>query len=392
MNVSNGARLRPAEAVAAGHPDKICDAIADLLVEEATRQEPRALVGVEVAVHRDRVFITGRIAGTQLTITDIEQMVRERYAHIGYGDTWGPRPESLTIVCDLDLGPLVPGEADFRAVSDDQSICTGYAVDSPETGWLPPEHWLALTIIRRLEQLRVRQPDLRLGPDAKAAVLCLEQPGQPMGLEAATVSVQQKVGGDEIATRRAVVEAVRSAMVSAQSVLEIPGDLGDRILINGAGNFECGGPMGDNGLSGKKLVVDAYGPRVPIGGGALSGKDFFKVDRVGAIASRRLATSIVRSGATREALVELLWQPGGREARIAAVTNAHGEAIDPAPWLHLVDFTLEGNGNRWTPRQFGPSGWGDRLSDVATVGHFGSGQPWEPQSWDRVIRVSTGRP
>ena len=149
--------------------------------------------------------------------------------------------------------------------------------------------------------------------------------------------------------------------------------------------------MGDNGLSGKKLVVDAYGPRVPIGGGALSGKDFFKVDRAGAIAARRLATSIVRSGATREVLVELLWQPGDREARVAAVTGAHGETIDPAPWLHLVDFTLEGNGNRW-PRQFGPSGWGDRLSDVATVGHFGSGQPWEPQDWERVVRIGAAHP
>ena len=391
MNVSNGGRLRSAEAVASGHPDKICDAIADLLVEEAAHQEPRALVGVEVAVHRDRVFITGRIAGTQLAIADIEQIVRNRYAHIGYGDSWGPHPESLTIVCDLDLGPLVPGEADFRAVSDDQSICTGYAVDSPATGWMPPEHWLALTIIKRLEQLRRTQPALRLGPDAKAAVLCLERPGQPMGLEAATVSVQQKVGADEIATRRAVIEAVRAAMASAAGVFQIPADLADRVLVNGAGNFECGGPKGDNGLSGKKLVVDAYGPRVPIGGGALSGKDFFKVDRAGAIAARRLATSIVRSGATREVLVELLWQPGDREARVAAVTGAHGEAINPAPWLHLVDFTLEGNGNRW-PRQFGPSGWGDRLSDVATVGHFGSGQPWEPQDWERVVRIGAAHP
>jgi S-adenosylmethionine synthetase len=370
-------RLRPAEAVASGHPDKICDAIADTLLEAAVRREPRALVGVEVAVHRDRVFTTGRIAGAALTIGEIEQLVRGRYASLGHGDVWAPDPARLGIVCDLDLGPLVPGEADFRDISDDQSICTGYAVDSAATGWLPPEHWLAHAVIRRLERLRQERPDLRLGPDAKAAVLCVGRPGQPMGLETATVSLQQKIGADEIATRRAVVEAVRSALSAAQSVLEIPRDLADRVLVNGAGNFECGGPMGDNGLSGKKLVVDAYGPRVPIGGGALSGKDFFKVDRAGAIAARRLATVMVRSGASREILVELLWRPGDREARVAAVTGADGEAVDPAPWLPLVDFSLHGSGTRW-PSELAALGVATPIADLATLGHFGGGQPWEP--------------
>jgi len=264
---ADGVRLRPAEAVAAGHPDKICDAIADGIVDLAVGRERRALVGVEVAVHRGVVFVTGRVAGAGLRTADVEAMVRGRYADLGHGADWPPDPASLAVVCDLDLGPLLPGEADFRDVSDDQSICTGYALESPETGWLPPEHWLALRVVRSLEALRRAAPGLRLGPDAKAAVLGAERAGSRMGLGAATVSLQQAIGADEISTRRAVVEVVRSAMAAAPSAFDVPPDLASRVLVNGAGNFECGGPMGDNGLSGKKLVVDAYGPRVPIGGG-----------------------------------------------------------------------------------------------------------------------------
>lgn len=366
-----GVRLRPAEAVAAGHPDKICDAIADAIVELAVRREPRALVGVEVGVHRGLVFVTGRVAGARLGMRDIEEVVRRRFASLGHGEAWPPHPETLGVVCDLDLGPLLPGEADFREVSDDQSICTGFAVDSPRTGWLPPEHWLARRIVRGLEALRRDDPALRLGPDGKVAVLCAEGPGRPMGLDSATVSVQQTVGADEIATRRRVVAVVRAALATAPDVFAIPADLADRVLVNGAGNFDCGGPMGDNGLSGKKLVVDAYGPRAPIGGGALSGKDFFKVDRAGAIAARRLALAVVRDGAAPEAFVELLWRPGDREARVVALTGPGGEPIDPSPYLDRVDLTLRGSGNHW-PHEL-QEGW----TTLATDGHFGGDQPWE---------------
>ena len=371
VTATRSVRLRPAEAVAAGHPDKIADAIADAIVDLAIGREPRALVGVEVAVHRASVFVTGRAAGAGLRPQDIDRIVRERYAEIGHGDAWPPAPAGLGIVCDLDLGPLVPGEADFREVSDDQSICTGYAVDSPVTGWLPPEHWLAHRIVRGLEALRRTDPQLGIGPDAKAAVLGAQRSGLPMGLEAATVSLQQAVGADEILTRRRVVEVVRSAMEAAPGAFDVPTDLASRVLVNGAGNFECGGPNGDNGLSGKKLVVDAYGPRVPIGGGALSGKDFFKVDRAGAIAARRLALALVRGGGASEATVELLWRPGDREARVAAVTGPDGQALDAAPWLPGIDLTLRGSGNGWPPLV------GGRLPSLAVEGHFGGDQPWE---------------
>lgn len=363
-------RRRSAEAVSAGHPDKICDWIADAVVDLAIQREPRALVGVEVAVHRGVVFITGRIAGAGLSESHVDRLVRNRYAALGHGSAWPPEPASIGVICDLDLGPLLDGEADFRELSDDQSITVGYAVDSPATGWLPPEQWLARRIISELDLLRHGAPALRLGPDGKAAVLCRDEPGSPLELDAVTVSVQQAVGADEIETMDRVHEAVKKALAAAPGVFAAD-DLDAKLLVNGAGNFECGGPNGDNGLSGKKLVVDAYGPRVPIGGGAMSGKDFFKVDRAGAIAARRLALAIVRGGGASEATVELLWRPGDREACLAAVTGPDGEPLDASPWLSHADLSLLGSGARW------PSLVAGELPSFAVDGHFGASQPWE---------------
>ena len=133
--------------------------------------------------------------------------------------------------------------------------------------------------------------------------------------------------------------------------------------VNGAGNFEVGGPEGDNGLSGKKLVVDAYGPRVPIGGGALSGKDFFKPDRAGAILARRLAKAVVMSGAAPECTATLAIAPGDREFRIVSLAGA-GAALDPRRWAGLIDLSLGKAGERYA----GTPG----LRELARYGHFTS--------------------
>ena len=137
------------------------------------------------------------------------------------------------------------------------------------------------------------------------------------------------VAGDEIELNRAVRQCVAEELAS--SVAAIPGlqaGVPELFHVNGAGNFEFGGPEGDNGLSGKKLVVDAYGPRVPIGGGALSGKDFFKADRAGAVLARRLAKAVVMSGAAPECSATLAITPGDRDFRIVSLVGASA-SLDP---------------------------------------------------------------
>lgn len=359
----------PAEFVLPGHPDKICDAIADALVQGATRRQRRALCGVEVAVHRRTVTVTGRIAGAGAEEIDVDAIVREVYRSAGYDACWYPAPEDLVVATDLCLGPLNEGEAEFRGVADDQSIVTGYAIDCPGTNYLPPEHWLAWRLARELELLRVVRPDLQLGPDGKVIVL-LEQ-GEGLRLASLSVSLQQRLDSDCIELHRAVLGvAQRQLEEAAKSVPGLERTLPGDVVVNGAGNFAVGGPEGDNGLSGKKLVVDAYGPRVAIGGGALSGKDFFKADRAGAIIARRLAKAVVLTGAAHECTATLAWFPGDIEARLVSLRDGQGNDLDHERWSGLVDRSLASIGERFT-------GAAD-LVDVARHGHFSCDHlPWE---------------
>jgi S-adenosylmethionine synthetase len=368
-------KLYPAEFIFPGHPDKLSDAIADALVEQAWRRDPRALVGVEVAVHRDHVYITGRVACPGATDINVTALVQEVYRTAGYDENWYPAPQQVQVVSNLCLGPLEVGESEFRELSDDQAICIGYANNLEATNNLPVEQWLVGAVAKRLYRLRVEQPELNLGPDGKALVVVEEHTddaGAPVAwwLRDFSCSLQQRIHADEIGLHRAVRQALQQVLVEASSAL--PGfsdELPDQLSVNGAGDFEVGGPEGDNGLSGKKLVVDAYGPRVPIGGGAWSGKDFFKADRAGALHARRVAKMIVRLGLASEATVTLSWHPGDRSARVVGIEGRgrYVGGLDEAASLFDLSLLMSGT-------QFNPGG----LSAVARWGHFTSAAfPWE---------------
>lgn len=371
-------RAYPAEYIFPGHPDKLCDAIADRLVEEACRREKRALVGVEVAVHRGSVFVTGRIACRDAEGIDVAAIAREVYASAGYDGQWRPAPSKLRVRTELCVGPLLEGEANFRRYADDQNIVTGYAVDLPATNYLPPEHWLAWRLSGCLGKLRTEHPELQLGPDGKVAV-DLEQDGDTCRLASLSTSLQQAADGDQVGLHRAVVQKVSGELGQVARIL--PGfspAIPQEVIVNGAGNFAVGGPEGDNGLSGKKLVVDAYGPRVPIGGGALCGKDFFKCDRAGAIIARRIAKAVVLTGTAGECTATLAFHPGDESARIVSLTAADGDLLDTAPWSGLFDLSLRGCGERYAGRV--------PLVGVACFGHFTDGtRPWEQLAFDLAM-------
>jgi S-adenosylmethionine synthetase len=355
-------RTYVSEFVLPGHPDKLCDAIADALVQEACKREKRALCGVEVAIHRASVFITGRIACKDAESIPIDRIARDVLRSAGYGKEWQPDPDNLRVEADLCLGPLDDGESDFRVVSDDQSIITGYAIDLPGTNFLPPEHWLAYRLSGALQGLRLKQPALLLGPDGKVTVI-YEQDTARSCVVSFSASLQQKVNGPAIELHRAVLSVLKDELAAIATA--IPGfdpAVPDDVHVNGAGNFGVGGPEGDNGLSGKKLVVDAYGPRVPIGGGALSGKDFYKADRAGAILARRLAKLTVMTGAMRECTATLAFLPGVRQARLVSLRNDLGEYLDCTRWSAISDRSLETIGDAYTGMH--------QLIDVARYGHF----------------------
>ena len=321
--------IRTAEFVLPGHPDKLADAIADAIVKEAMQRERRALVGVEVALHRDAVFIDGRVACMGAEQIDFAGIVTGIYGSAGYGERFTPVPEKVQVSTDLCLGPLWPGEAEFREVADDQSIVTGYACSTPGTEMLPVEHALVRRLAIRLSKLRHDLPDLLLGPDAKLIVLVRESEARDRWvLERVSVSQQHAADWNAVRSRRAIENALRDeARVFAACVpgLSLSPDL--LLQLNDAGNFVEGGPHGDNGLSGKKLVCDFYGPRVPIGGGAMSGKDLWKADRAGPLIARELAVRGVQRLGLRECTVTLVICPGDRAFRVATVVGPGGVVV-----------------------------------------------------------------
>lgn len=337
--------VRFAEYVLPGHPDRLADAIADALVDAACERDPDALVGVEVAVHRDTVFVDGRIAGSGAADLDLEAVVRCIYADVGYG-RWKPAPAEVRVFSDLCLDSLRDEEREIRGVSDDQSVVVGFACGDERTNFLPVEHYLARALAEQLDRVRRAHADV-LGPDGKVLVVLAGTSAAPE-LKAVSVSAHHAEDADDVEVAHLVRGAVETWVENAARTFPSFGgtDLGPDVLrINGAGAFAVGGPNGDNGLSGKKLAVDFYGPAVPIGGGALCGKDPHKVDRCGALRTRQLAKHLVASGLCSDALVRFAYVPG-RNAPAHVTIETDGRVLQPRlarRWLSGYDLTVSGS-------------------------------------------------
>lgn len=313
-----------AEYVSPGHPDRLADAIAEACVQHGLAVDGDALVGVEVAVSTDKVFVTGRIAAGPQGPGDpgvfLPEIARKAYADAGYGGLWAPDPEALQVSHDLCAEPLSDDERAIRGVSDDQAICVGHACGDARTDFRPPAHWLAQRLGSHLSRWRFAAAADQLGPDFKLLPVIEEQVqadgARRFRWRRLIVSVQHVDGLSYEEQHRLLLPALSAACRERDAVLPGIGQLPpDVVHLNGAGAFAVGGPHGDNGLSGKKLVVDGSGPGVPIGGGAFYGKDPHKVDRIGALRARELAIAEVRAGA-ESATVTIVYAPGDGEGEV----------------------------------------------------------------------------
>jgi S-adenosylmethionine synthetase len=335
-----------AEYVSPGHPDRLADAIAESIVTAAVRQKLDALVGVEVAVHTDCVFVDGRIAAGSRSI-DIENIVRDVYRAAGYGGPWNPEPEKIRVTTELCEEVLPARESDIRPFSDDQNIVIGYACGDERTNYLPAAHWVAGERGRRLF-VRLRG-DAKLsttfGPDFKVLASLEVQAGQRVEWSRLILSIQHIPKLPYERQHRILVPLLQQILrnLEAEGLKGVASTFtSDKLILNGAGEFAVGGPNGDNGLSGKKLVIDHYGPGVPIGGGALAGKDPHKVDKCGALRARQLAKKLVRKGVD-EARVILGWAPGGDAPFLVEASTNHGnvslqvprEELPPDEWFNI---------------------------------------------------------
>jgi S-adenosylmethionine synthetase len=382
-------RLLVAEQVLPGHPDKLADQIADGVLDIALAADRQAIVQIEVAVHEATCFVNGRVstAGAPLAEEDITRIVRAVYERAGLGvpfpdlgagpDWQCPRGDDVNLVLSLQRDEADPLETAEREYADDQAITMGYAVACEGTRHLPLEQHLALVLRQRLLELTLAERALGAGPDGKL-VVTLEPTGAAAPryrVREVIVSVQHLDLAPLVALQRAVRVAVTEELLAQHLVtpdlLEAPDDT-LAVRFNESVVFVRGGPMNDNGQTGRKLVCDYYGPRVPLGGGALSGKDPWRLDRAGALRARQLARALVDTGFVQDALVTFVWAPRDRRPSHVSVVADGRPLASPVVtrWLARVDPSLRAT---WEELRL----WEVTWENCARGGHFGRGEPWD---------------
>ncbi|MGM9444943.1 methionine adenosyltransferase [Streptomyces murinus] len=390
-------RLFTSESVTEGHPDKIADQISDTVLDALLKEDPASRVAVETLVTTGLVHVAGEVTTT--AYAPIAALVRDRILQIGYdsslkgfdgascGISVSIGAQSPDIARGVDTayesrveGAAADGEFDEldRQGAGDQGLMFGYACDeTPELMPLPIT--LAHRLSRRLSDVRRNGTLPYLRPDGKTQVTIEYDDDRPVRLDTVVVSAQHAADTDLDAT---LVPDIRAQVVEPElAALGIDTE-GYRLLVNPTGRFEIGGPMGDAGLTGRKIIIDTYGGMARHGGGAFSGKDPSKVDRSAAYAMRWVAKNIVAAGLARRAEVQVAYAIGKAEpvglfvetfgtetVPVARIQDAVTEVFDLRPAAIIRDLDL-----------LRPI-----YAQTAAYGHFGRELP--DFTWERVDRA-----
>lgn len=394
--------LFTSESVTEGHPDKICDQISDTILDTLLSQDPSSRVAAEVVVNTGLVLITGEIT-TKANVNYVN-LARKKIAEIGYTNAdngFCANSCSVIVALDEQSPDIAQGvntaqetrEEHSDEVFDtigagDQGIMFGFACnETPEL--MPLPICLAHRIARRLAAVRKTGDLPYLRPDGKTQVTIVYEDGRPVGIDTILVSTQHAatIGDitDEAAVQAKIKEDLWAAVVEPVfGDIDVKPDEQTRFLVNPTGKFVIGGPQGDSGLTGRKIIVDTYGGYSRHGGGAFSGKDPTKVDRSAAYASRYVAKNIVAAGLAEKCEVQLSYAIGvARPVSVLLETFGTGK-VDDEILLELVKthFELRPAGiiHAFNLRNL-PSERGGRFyQDVAAYGHLGRNDldlPWE---------------
>lgn len=409
--------LFTSESVTEGHPDKICDQISDTILDALLAQDPSSRVAAEVVVNTGLVVITGEI--TSKAHVNYVNIIRQKIAEIGYTDAvngFCSNSCSVLVALDEQSPDIAQGvdtaqesrEQDSEELFDsigagDQGIMFGFACnETPELMPLPIS--LAHRIARRLAAVRKTGQLPYLRPDGKTQVTIAYENGRPVGIDTILISTQHTptIGDitDEAGVQAKIKEDLWSAVVEPVFAdIEIQPDNQTRFLVNPTGKFVIGGPQGDAGLTGRKIIVDTYGGYSRHGGGAFSGKDPTKVDRSAAYACRYVAKNIVAAGLAEKCEVQLSYAIGvARPVSILVETFGTGK-IDDDRLLELVKqhFELRPAGiiHAFNLQKLPGERGGRFYQDVAAYGHFGRTDldlPWERTDKAEVLKAALTQP
>ncbi|MDA3861065.1 MAG: methionine adenosyltransferase [Melioribacteraceae bacterium] len=366
------------ESVSEGHPDKVCDAISDGVLDAIFEQDPDARVACETFVTTGLVVVGGEV--TTSAYVDIEKVVRQTIKRIGYTKAeYKFDSESCGVLNAIhSQSPDIAMGVDTGGAGD-QGIMFGYACDqTPELMPMPIVY--AHKLVKKLSVIRKKNPKLMpyLRPDAKSQVTIeYDENHKPVRVDAVVISTQHDEKVKQTQIKKDVIEHVIKKIIPAKLL-----DKKTKYFVNPTGRFEIGGPHGDSGVTGRKIIVDTYGGWAPHGGGAFSGKDPSKVDRSATYAARHIAKNVVGAKLANECLVQLAYAIGVAEpVSVYVDTKGTGIISDNAISEMIqkeVDLT--------------PSGIIKRLDlkrpiyvDTSSYGHFGR----KEFSWEKLDLVDT---
>lgn len=377
--------LFTSESVSEGHPDKVSDQISDAILDAILTSDANARVACETFVTTGLVVIGGEI--TTRTYVDFAEIARRTIREIGYtrpelrfdADSCGVLNAVHSQSPDIAMGVDTGG-------AGDQGMMFGYASDeTPEL--MPMPLMYAHRLMERLAEVRKMKdsPMKYLRPDSKSQVtIQYDEHGRPLRVDTIVVSTQHDPFRDSATMQRRIAKDLAEHVVKQC----IPAEMMDkktRLLVNPTGNFEIGGPHGDTGLTGRKIIVDTYGGRAPHGGGAFSGKDPSKVDRSAAYATRHLAKNVVAAGLARECTIQVAYAIGVAQP-VSLRVDTHGTGVMPDKilseiLLKEIDMTPKGIINRLKLRR-------PIYRATAAYGHFGrTGAEFSWEALDLVKKL-----
>ena len=371
--------LFTSESVTEGHPDKIADQISDAVLDEVMRQDPRGRVACETLVTTGLIVVAGEI--TTSAHVNYDEIARETVRQVGYDDAkYGFDAETCAVVCTVKRqSPDIAMGVDTGGAGD-QGLMFGFACDETEE-LMPMPIQLAHRLTQRLSDVRKSKKVDFLRPDGKSQVTVEYRDGQPFRVDCVVISTQHS---DKVSTEdlhAAIKEHVIKPIVPAKML-----DAKTKFHINPTGRFVIGGPMGDAGLTGRKIIVDTYGGYSRHGGGAFSGKDPSKVDRSACYMARYIAKNVVATGLATRAEVQLAYAIGVADPVSVMVDTFGTGTVPEARITQLVreNFALT------------PKGIIEALDlrkpiykDTAAYGHFGRTGP--SFTWERTDRADALR-
>ena len=307
--MSNNNYLFTSESVSEGHPDKVCDRISDMVVDSYLSKDPVSRVACETLTTTNKVVLAGETRGPKIEKDELIHKIRDCIKDIGYdqkGFSWKTANiETFLHEQSSDIAMGVDSKDNKDEGAGDQGIMFGYACTETEDLMPAPIHY-SHKILRLMAEDRKNGSLKGIEPDSKSQVTMLYEKSKPVKVTSVVISTQHSKDLNQEKVREAIIPYIKKSIPQ-----NLVGDLNPKeIYINPTGQFIIGGPDGDTGLTGRKIIVDTYGGAAPHGGGAFSGKDPTKVDRSAAYASRYLAKNIVASKIANKCLIQLAYAIG----------------------------------------------------------------------------------